>query len=99
MNKTAITDFRHASSLDATPKPFAPDVASAHPQSLLDLPAGEARQSLLAVHGILSARFAAQPRLAIYEAGGGSTSFLPLNLMKSTLAPPNDTSVTFSCTV
>jgi SAM-dependent methyltransferase len=81
MNKTAITDFRYASSLDATPKTFAPDVASAHPQSLLDLPAGEARQSLLAVHGILSARFAAQPRLAIYEAGGGSTSFLPLNLM------------------
>jgi SAM-dependent methyltransferase len=82
MNKTATTDFRYASSLDATLRTRNSTALPAHPQSLLDLPPGEARDSLLAVHGILSARFAAQDRLAIYEAGGGSTSFLPLSLMR-----------------
>jgi SAM-dependent methyltransferase len=51
-----------------------------HPQSLLNLPRGEARESLLAVHDILGALL--QPtRLAVYEAGGGSTSFLPLEML------------------
>jgi SAM-dependent methyltransferase len=52
-----------------------------HPQSLLDLPPGEARQSLLTVHSILEARLPADG-LSIYEAGGGSTSFLPLNVLR-----------------
>jgi SAM-dependent methyltransferase len=52
-----------------------------HPQSLLDLPPGEARQSLLTVHSILEAALPAGP-LTIYEAGGGSTSFLPLNVLR-----------------
>jgi SAM-dependent methyltransferase len=52
-----------------------------HPQSLLDLPHGEARQSLLTVHAILEARLPAT-ELAIYEAGGGSTSFLPLGVLR-----------------
>ncbi len=52
-----------------------------HPQSLLDLPPGEARESLLAVHGILGERLP-PGRLAIYEAGGGSTSFLPLDVLR-----------------
>jgi SAM-dependent methyltransferase len=51
-----------------------------HPQSLLDLPPGEARESLLAVHGLLGRRLP-PGRLAIYEAGGGSTSFLPLDVL------------------
>ena len=55
---------------------------SAHPQSLLDLPPGEARQSLLTVHGILGASLPQVTDLAIYEAGGGSTSFLPLNVLR-----------------
>jgi SAM-dependent methyltransferase len=54
---------------------------SVHPQSLLDLPPGEARQSLLTVHSILEAALPAAP-LAIYEAGGGSTSFLPLDVLR-----------------
>jgi len=54
--------------------------ATAHPQALLDLPPGEARESLLAVHDILGATL--QPtKLSIYEAGGGSTSFLPLEVL------------------
>ena len=54
---------------------------AAHPQALLDLPPGEARESLLAVHRILGAKL--QPTaLAIYEAGGGSTCFLPLEVLR-----------------
>jgi SAM-dependent methyltransferase len=52
-----------------------------HPQSLLDLPPGEARDSLLAVHGILGQRLP-PTGLAVYEAGGGSTSFLPLEVLR-----------------
>jgi SAM-dependent methyltransferase len=51
------------------------------PQALLDLAPGEARDSLLAVHGILRRKLPAT-RLRIYEAGGGSTSFLPLDLLR-----------------
>ena len=57
------------------------DATLAHPQSLLDLPPGEARESLLAVHGILGATLPPTP-LKIYEAGGGSTSFLPLDVLR-----------------
>jgi SAM-dependent methyltransferase len=55
--------------------------ASQHPQSLLELPPGEARQSLLTVHSILEATPPAG-ELSIYEAGGGSTSFLPLKVLR-----------------
>jgi SAM-dependent methyltransferase len=85
MNQTVATDFSYATPLDAAPEMLAltnaPPLAPAHPQSLLDLPAGEARKSLLTVHGILTAKLQ-QRELAIYEAGGGSTSFLPLNLLR-----------------
>jgi SAM-dependent methyltransferase len=54
---------------------------SIHPQALLELPHGEARDSLLAVHGILRTRLP-PARLKIYEAGGGSTSFLPLEVLR-----------------
>ena len=59
-----------------------PVAASAvvHPDSLLELPPGEAKQSLLTVHSILEARLLAGP-LSIYEAGGGSTSYLPLGVL------------------
>ena len=52
-------------------------VGDAHPQALLDLPVGAARDSLLAVHAALALNLS-PTRLAILEAGGGSTSFLPL---------------------
>ncbi|MDP2334233.1 MAG: methyltransferase domain-containing protein [Reyranella sp.] len=82
MNKTVTIDFAQAASVKAAPADAcAPAGASAHPQSLLDLPLGEARESLLAVHGVLGANLP-PTRLAIYEAGGGSTSFLPLDVLR-----------------
>jgi len=75
MNKSLATDFENAMPVDAAGN------GSQHPQSLLDLPYGEARQSLLTVHSILEAKLP-QTRLAIYEAGGGSTSFLPLSVLR-----------------
>jgi hypothetical protein len=53
---------------------------AAHPQSLLDdLSTGDARESLLAVHELLRTELPAT-RLSVYEAGGGSTCFLPLDI-------------------
>ena len=74
MNKTVTIDFTRAAPVTTEAH------AIAHPKSLLGLPAGEARESLLAVHRILGASLPAT-RLAIYEAGGGSTSFLPLDVL------------------
>src|SRR6201995_2912998 len=82
MNNTAISDFGFAASLNATLQARASTGLPAHPQSLLDLPPGEARESLLAVHDFLSAKLAAKADLTIYEAGGGSISFMPLGLMR-----------------
>jgi SAM-dependent methyltransferase len=82
MNKTVTIDLAHAAPADARARTGTsmPASTTVHPQSLLDLPPGEARESLLAVHDILGAML--QPtKLAIYEAGGGSTSFLPLELL------------------
>jgi SAM-dependent methyltransferase len=73
MNKTVTLDFTHTATAGVT--------ADMHPKSLLDLPPGEARDSLLAVHGILNKELP-PTGLAIYEAGGGSTSFLPLEVLR-----------------
>jgi SAM-dependent methyltransferase len=51
-------------------------LSKAELQVLLDLPPGEALDSLLAVHEILNVELP-EHKLNIYEAGGGSTSFLP----------------------
>ena len=75
MNQPMTIDLIHAMPADA------PITAAAHPQSLLELPHGEARQSLLTVHSILEKTLPATG-LAIYEAGGGSTSFLPLGVLR-----------------
>jgi SAM-dependent methyltransferase len=85
MNKPATIDFNRASHFNqassaGTPVTVSPLLA-AHPQSLLDLPPGEARESLLAVHRILGMNLP-PTRLQIYEAGGGSTSFLPLEVLR-----------------
>lgn len=56
-------------------------MAAALPQSLLRLPPGEAVESLLAVHRVLDHELPAGA-ISIYEAGGGSTSFLPLELLR-----------------
>lgn len=78
MTKTFTLDPVDAALADVAAKP---QPAPVHPQSLLDLPPGEARQSLLTVHSILAAKLPAGG-LSIYEAGGGSTSFLPLNVLR-----------------
>jgi len=62
------------------PNPAAPS-ATEHPRALLELPPGEARDSLLAVHGVLERELPPTP-LSIYEAGGGSTCFLPLAALR-----------------
>jgi SAM-dependent methyltransferase len=80
MNKNVTTDFHTAVPVDGTDAGARLPLASLHPKSLLDLPSGEARESLLAVHGILRAVLP-PGNLAIYEAGGGSTSFLPLSVL------------------
>lgn len=77
MTKTFALDPHHPILTGAT----ATAAPSQHPQSLLDLPPGEARRSLLTVHSILDVRLPASG-LAIYEAGGGSTSYLPLNVLR-----------------
>jgi SAM-dependent methyltransferase len=76
VNKTVTINLADATLADAGISP-----APAHPQSLLDLPPGEARESLLAVHGILASTLP-PTKLKIYEAGGGSTSFLPLQVLR-----------------
>ncbi|MEK9279646.1 MULTISPECIES: class I SAM-dependent methyltransferase [unclassified Bradyrhizobium] len=70
MNKPATIDFATATEIDAP----------AHTQPLLDMVAGEARDSLLAIHEVLR-RELPRGRLATYEAGGGSCSFLPLDVL------------------
>jgi SAM-dependent methyltransferase len=80
MNNNVTTDFSYAVAVDGTDVRALLPPATVHPKSLLDLPSGEARESLLAVHGILRAVLP-PGKLAIYEAGGGSTSFLPLSVL------------------
>lgn len=50
-------------------------------QARLKLPPGEAFDSLIAVHDILGAELPNR-RLTVYEAGGGSTSFLPPDVVR-----------------
>jgi SAM-dependent methyltransferase len=73
MNKPASIDFATATAINAP-------ATTTHTQALLDLVPGEARDSLLAVHELLR-RELPQGRLATYEAGGGSCSFLPTELL------------------
>ena len=83
MSKTVTIDLTRAALADVTAgaRAAVDGAPTAHPQSLLDLPPGEARQSLLAVHGILDKKLP-PTGLSIYEAGGGSTSFLPLDVLR-----------------
>jgi SAM-dependent methyltransferase len=72
MNKMTSADYALAAAFEASMNPGA-----AYPQALLELPIGQARSSLLAVHDVLNANLP-PATLSIYEAGGGSTSYLPL---------------------
>ena len=73
MNKPATIDFATTTAVNAL-------AATAQTQALHDLVPGEARDSLLAVHELLR-RELPQGQLAIYEAGGGSCSVLPPELL------------------
>jgi SAM-dependent methyltransferase len=73
MNQPATIDFATATEIHAP-------AVRAHTQALLDMVAGEARDSLLAIHEVLR-RELPTGRLATYEAGGGSCSFLPLDVL------------------
>jgi SAM-dependent methyltransferase len=85
VNKTITIDLARTApagiTVDARVATESTPLPAAHPQSLLDLPPGEARQSLLAVHDVLDNKLP-PTSLAIYEAGGGSTSFLPLDVLR-----------------
>jgi SAM-dependent methyltransferase len=83
VNKTVSIDLTRAAPADvaADLRVMAGATAAELPQALLELAPGEARDSLLAVHGILGSRLP-PARLSIYEAGGGSTSFLPLDVLR-----------------
>ena len=69
MSKPATIDFARAQAQ-----------APVQTQALRDLVAGEARDSLLAIHEVLRRELPQGP-LAIYEAGGGSSSFLPMDVL------------------
>lgn len=73
MNKPASIDFATATAIQIP-------TATARTQALHDLVPGEARDSLLAVHDVLR-RELPQGQLATYEAGGGSCSVLPPELL------------------
>jgi len=85
MNEAAAMNLAHSALTDSRSAPRTSNATPAsppvHPRALLDLPPGEARQSLIAVHEILSAELNSA-ELAVYEAGGGATSFLPLDIMR-----------------
>jgi SAM-dependent methyltransferase len=80
MSKT-MTDFAHATLVDVSPETSARIVSLPPADLLFELPPGEARESLLAVHGVLGKNLP-PTNLAIYEAGGGSTSPLPLEVLR-----------------
>ncbi len=85
MSNTVTIDLTHAALADAAADARAAvDGApppAAHPQSLLDLPPGEAREAC-SPFTAFSTRKLPPTRLSIYEAGGGSTSFLPLDVLR-----------------
>jgi SAM-dependent methyltransferase len=81
VHKTDTLDLVPSAALGSRIAGAAAPLSPEHPRSLLALPHGEARESLLAVHGVLEQGLPPTP-LAIYEAGGGSTSFLPLDVLR-----------------
>jgi SAM-dependent methyltransferase len=78
MSKSATFNFTSDAPTWAytTPAPMAVQL-----QARLKLPPGEAFESLIAVHNILGAELP-NGRLNVYEAGGGSTSFLPPEMVR-----------------
>ena len=75
MRKSVALSLSRAMTIRAGASP-----ATAHLQDLLELPPGEACDSLLRIHQILGAELPKRS-IEVYEAGGGSTSFLPADVL------------------
>lgn len=80
MSKSAALNLARTTPAAAYALQQRPAPSIAELQALLALPPGEAFDSLLRVHDILAAELP-KGELAIYEAGGGSTCFLPSNVV------------------
>ena len=78
MSKSAVLNLARSTPALCDAPPSA-RVTAAELQESLVLPPGEAFDSLLKVHEILDAELP-KGELAVYEAGGGSTSFLPTDV-------------------
>jgi SAM-dependent methyltransferase len=80
MSKSAALNLAGATPSGIYETPPRTASAAAQLQALLHLPPGEAFDSLLKVHEILDTELP-KGKLGIYEAGGGSTCFLPSDLL------------------
>jgi SAM-dependent methyltransferase len=80
MTKSATLDLI-PSALTALESAPGATLTAAELQALLELPPGEALDSLLTVHEILHVELPPDG-LNVYEAGGGSTSFLPPDVLR-----------------
>jgi len=81
MNDSATFDLLGSASTAGLVSPSGAKLSSAELQAMLDLPPGEALESLLTVHEILNVELPDRS-LNVYEAGGGSTSFLPPEVLR-----------------
>jgi SAM-dependent methyltransferase len=81
MSKSAALNLARTTPAGGRDMPPRAASATAQLQALLHLPPGEAFDSLLKVHEILGAELPSG-ELGIYEAGGGSTSFLPSDVLR-----------------
>jgi 2-polyprenyl-3-methyl-5-hydroxy-6-metoxy-1,4-benzoquinol methylase len=80
MSTTAL-NFARTTASEGCETPQRAASAAAHLQALLHLPPGEAFDSLLTVHEILGTELPKE-ELSVYEAGGGSTCFLPSDVQR-----------------
>ena len=80
MTKSATLNLVHTAPPASESAPRA-TLTAAELQAMLDLPPGEALESLLTVHEILNVELP-EHGLNVYEAGGGSTSFLPPDVLR-----------------
>jgi 2-polyprenyl-3-methyl-5-hydroxy-6-metoxy-1,4-benzoquinol methylase len=81
MSKSAALNLARTTPAGGRDMPPRAASAAAQLQALLHLPAGEAFDSLLKVHEILGDELP-KGELSIYEAGGGSMSFLPSDVLR-----------------
>lgn len=80
MSKSAALNLPRTRLAEACDTPPRGASSLAHLHALLDLPPGEAFDSLLAVHDVLNCELP-KGELSLYEAGGGSTCFLPADVL------------------